>query len=85
MVRKTKSRQLPKRGHKIRATLENFALAKAKSALRLEIFLRNEKMGELQVGRGSLYWWGPHRTKPKRVHWQKFADMMNELAYGKQT
>ena len=72
------------RKHEVRAELSNFTLAKAKSALTLEIYARREKVGELQVGRGSLYWWGKHRQKSKRVSWSKFTDMMNELAYGKQ-
>jgi hypothetical protein len=84
MVRKKKRRgKPPQRSHEVRATLENFTLAKAKSALRLEIFYGKEKLGELQVGKGSLYWWGAHRTNFKRVHWQKFAEMMDRLAYGK--
>jgi hypothetical protein len=49
----------------------------------IEIYCREEKLGELQVGRGSLYWWGAHRQKEKRVSWGRFAQMMDELAYGK--
>ena len=79
MAKKTASRR-----HEVRAELSNFTLAKAKSALKLEIYSRGEKVGSLEVGRGSLYWWGKHRVKSKRVNWSKFTDMMNELAYGKQ-
>ena len=70
------------RKHEVRAELSNFTLAKAKSALKLEIYARSERVGELQVGRGSLYWWGKHRQKSKRVSWSRFTDMMNRLAYG---
>ena len=66
----------------VRAELSNFQLAKAKSALRLQIYARGKKVGELQVGRGSLYWWGHYRKLEKRVSWGRFADMMNQLAYG---
>ncbi len=38
----------------VHAELSNFQLAKAKSALRLQIYSRGKKVGELQVGRGSL-------------------------------
>jgi hypothetical protein len=34
------------------------------------------------MGRGSLYWWGAHRQKEKRIGWGKFAEMMDESAYG---
>lgn len=67
----------------MRAQLANFTLAKAKSALTLEIYSRGIKVGELQVGRGSLYWWGKHRQKFKRVNWGEFAEKMDELAYRK--
>lgn len=66
----------------VRAELDNFQLAKAKSALKLQIYSRGEKVGELQVGRGSLYWWGARRQREKRIRWRRFAEMMNELAYG---
>jgi hypothetical protein len=71
------------RRYEVKAEIENFTLAKAKSALKLQIYSRNEKLGELQVGRGSLYWWGAHRQKEKRVGWARFAEMMDQLAYGK--
>ena len=40
-------------------------------------------MRELIIGRGSLYWYGRNRTNRKRISWTRFADMMDELAYGK--
>jgi hypothetical protein len=70
------------RKHEVRAELANFLLAKAKSALRLKIYSRGDKVGELEVGRGSLYWWGRSKQKHKRVSWSKFTKMMNKLAYG---
>jgi hypothetical protein len=74
-----------KRKYQVRAELTNFELAKAKSALKLLIYSRGVKVGELQVGRGSLYWWGVHRQKEKRIRWGKFAEMMDELAYGNES
>jgi hypothetical protein len=68
------------RRYEVRAELANFALAKAKSALTLQIYERNEKLGELQIGRGSLYWWGAHRQKSKRLGWGAVAQKLNELA-----
>jgi hypothetical protein len=84
-TRKKSRRKAPslERKYEVKAELENFTLAKAKSALTLEIYSRQEKLGELNVGRGSLYWWGAHRQKEKRVSWGRFAQMMDELAYGK--
>ena len=68
--------------HHVKAELSNFELAKAHSALTLRIFSRNSKVGELHVGRGSLYWWGRKKQRSKRLNWSKFTKMMNRLAYG---
>jgi hypothetical protein len=73
----------PERKYEVKAEIENFTLAKAKSALTLEIYSRKEKLGELQIGRGSLYWWGAHRQNEKRISWGRLAKMLDELAYGK--
>jgi hypothetical protein len=71
------------RKHQVRAELTNVELVKAKSALKLEVFASKEKLGELEVGRGSIYWRGANRQTKKRVNWTRFAEMMDELAYGK--
>ncbi|WP_395684360.1 hypothetical protein [Dokdonella sp.] len=71
------------RKHEVRAELSNVELVKAKSSLRLEIFASKEKLGELEVGRGAIYWFGANRQKSKRIDWTRFAEMMDELAYGK--
>lgn len=78
-----RKKNIAKKKYKVRAALDNFQLAKAKSALRLQIYRRDEKVGELQMGRGSVYWWGAHRQKEKRISWDRFTEMMDELAYGK--
>ncbi|KFN42708.1 hypothetical protein [Arenimonas metalli] len=70
------------RKHEVRAQLQNVELVKAKSSLRLEIFAKKEKLGELEVGRGAIYWYGANRQKSKRINWSTFARMMDELAYG---
>jgi hypothetical protein len=68
----------------VKAELANFQLAKAKSALTLHIHSAGQKVGELQIGRGSIYWWGKHRQIPKRINWTRFTEMMNRLAYGEE-
>ena len=76
-ARKKKSRKT----YRVHAKVTNLDLAKAKSALRLEISCRGEKIGELEIGRGSLFWWGSHRKIGKRIPWSRFAELMNKLAY----
>ena len=69
--------------HTVKASLSVPRLSKAGSSLNLEIFARKEKIGEIQLGRGSLFWCGAKRHTRKRISWTKFAEMMDSLAYGK--
>ena len=71
------------RKHEVKAALSNVDLAKAGSSLNLQIYANREKIGALEVGRGSLYWYGRSRHKSKRINWTKFAEMMDGLAYGR--
>jgi len=68
--------------HSVKAHLQVMELARAGSSLELEIYASKEKLGTLIIGRGSLYWYGKSRQKRKRVSWTRFAEMMDELAYG---
>ena len=70
------------RKYEVRAEIANFTLAKAKSALRLQIYSRKEKFGELEIGRGSLRWWSARSPTEHRIPWARFAQMMDELAHG---
>jgi hypothetical protein len=76
-------KRVKKRKHEVRAELTNVELVRATSSLRLEVFAAKEKLGELEVGRGSIYWRGANRQNKKRIDWSRFAAMMDELAYGK--
>jgi len=56
-------------------------LSKTGTSLFLEILERGEKIGELTIGRGSLFWKGGHRHTRKRIRWTRFAELMDRLAY----
>ena len=71
------------RKFEVKAEVANFTLAKAKSALKLAIYDRKEKLGQLEIGRGSLFWKGANREIEKRLNWGRVAQMLDELAYGK--
>jgi hypothetical protein len=62
------------------ATITNFDLTRTKSAIRVRVFERGEKFGELEIGRGSLMWYNKKGQKGPRVRWQVVAEMFNELA-----
>jgi hypothetical protein len=78
-----KKRVIKSPGHtfEVKAEIANTTLAKARSALTLQIYRKELKLGELQIGRGSLFWSGARRQSAKRINWGKFAEMMDRLAY----
>ncbi len=67
--------------YRVDAQIENIALAKTGSSIKLEVFKRGSKLGELQIGRGSIFWWGAKRQKRKRLRWDRVAEQLNRLAY----
>jgi hypothetical protein len=67
--------------HSVRADLGIRELSRAGSSLNLRLYANGAKIGELEVGRGSLFWFGRNRKKRKRIRWSAFAEMMNRLAY----
>ena len=71
------------RKFEVKAEVANFTLAKAKSALTLQIYSRKEKFGQLEIGRGSLRWWSARSPTEHRIPWARFAAMMDELAHRK--
>ena len=81
-TRKSKRRVESARTHVVRAQLSVHELSKAGTSLYLEIMARGEKIGELEIGRGSLYWKGGKRQIRKRLPWPRFAELMDRLAYG---
>jgi len=82
MVTKKSSRARATRTHAVRAQLSVQELTKAGTSLSLEISARGEKIGELEIGRGALYWKGGGRHTRKRLSWSRFAELMDGLAYG---
>lgn len=68
--------------HHVRANFVVQGLSRAGSSLTLEVFARGQKIGEIILGQGSLYWYGRNRRSRKRIRWSEFATMMDTLAYG---
>jgi hypothetical protein len=93
MAMKRASRARPKRArrraphppverkHAVRGVLKVQELTKTGTSLRLKIYAEGEKIGELEIGRGSLFWRGGKRQKVKRLDWSRFAELMDGLAY----
>lgn len=79
---KSRRKAKPRKRHSVRAVLAVRELSRAGSSLDLRLYAAGSKIGELVIGQGSLYWYGRNRHRSKRIRWSKFAEMMNELAYG---
>ena len=79
MARKKK----PIKKHSVEANLHVLELTRAGSSLDLAIYADKEKIGTMIIGQGSLSWKGGKRQITKRIPWTRFADMMDQLAYGK--
>jgi hypothetical protein len=75
-------RKRSRRKHSVKASFRVTELSKAGSSIELEIYASKEKIGTLEIGRGSLFWYGRSRHKSKRIAWSRFAEMMDDLAYG---
>lgn len=68
------------RVHVVEATLNIGELARAGNSLELVISARGQKLGELRIGSGALYWKGRSQRTPKRISWSAFADMLDGLS-----
>lgn len=77
------AKKKPRKKHSVEAELKVQSLSKAGTSLDLKVYADQEKIGEIILGRGSLYWYGRNRQKGKRISWSRFAQMMDDLAYGR--
>ena len=68
--------------YRANVSLDNVELAKAKSAITLTIYEKGRKLGELEIGQGSVFWRGTNRKKGKRFWWGKLAEILNRETYG---
>ena len=65
----------------MKARLQVEELAKAGSALYLDIFADEEKIGTIEIGRGSFIWWGGKRKKRRKISWSNFAELLDRYFY----
>jgi hypothetical protein len=81
-TQRSRGRAASTHAHVVRAQLKVHELSKTGTSLLLEILQHGEKIGELEIGRGSLFWRGARRQNRKRIRWGRFAELMDRLAYG---
>jgi hypothetical protein len=64
------------RKHTGKARIQIMELSKAGTSIDLEIFAMGRKVGTLEIGRGSLTWYGRDWKHGRRFSWSEFADHM---------
>lgn len=69
-----------RRVHSVSAQLSVVELTRAGTALTLEIHGAEGKLGEMEIGRGAIYWTGRNESEPKRISWTRFAEMMDDVS-----
>jgi hypothetical protein len=74
--RRTMAKQKLARTHKVRANVRNLDLTKAGTSINLAVYAKGEKIGTVEIGRGSLRWFGRKKHRGKRISWSKLADWM---------
>jgi hypothetical protein len=65
------------RKHTVKASVSNIDLTKAGTSISLEVFFDNEKIGTVELGTGSIRWYGKNKQKPTRIPWHQFAAWMD--------
>jgi hypothetical protein len=81
--RASKRSQKASRRHHVSATLGIQELSKAGTSIKLFVHRDDQKLGEMDIGRGAIYWRGGNKQKWERIDWTRFAEMMDELVYRK--
>jgi hypothetical protein len=68
--------------HSVKANVQILDLTRAGSSMQFEIFADGEKLGEIQLGQGTVNWIGKKRKVwGKSLSWTKFAELMNKVTY----
>jgi len=69
--------------HHVTGNLNVVEFTKSGSALNLQIYDKDQMLGEITIGRGSFTWRGARRhTNKRKWNWTRFAELMNREAYG---
>jgi hypothetical protein len=69
----------PLRKHTVKASVSNIDLTKAGTSILLDVFFDKEKIGRVELGKGSIRWYGKNKQKPTPIPWSKFAAWMDTV------
>jgi hypothetical protein len=64
--------------HEVKIGLRNLLeLTYAGSALSVHVTDRGQRLGVIEVGQGSIIWWGRNKRTGKRIGWNKLAEILD--------
>jgi hypothetical protein len=67
------------RRHTVKAAVKNIDLTKTGTSISLDVFAAKEKIGTIELGRGTIRWRGRHKQRLKPIPWTRFAEWMDDL------
>src|SRR5690606_34676990 len=78
--RKTRRRKK----HRVDLALTARDITRLGTSVQLEVFAEGVKLGDLDIGSGSVAWRGRHRRSWKRIDWTRFAELMEQVPYARE-
>jgi hypothetical protein len=72
-------RKKRQRKHKVVGAVNNIDLTKAGTSVSLDVFADQEKIGRVELGRGTIRWYGRRKQKATPISWTKFAEWMDGI------
>lgn len=64
--------------HQVRASMQVVELNRVDAAVELEVYSDSEKLGTIQIGRGSFRWKGRGRQDFNSLSWESLFAMLEE-------
>jgi hypothetical protein len=65
--------------YKVNMAFQAWDLAKAGSALTIEVRERTELLGTIEIGQGSFRWKTARRKSGKVIRWGKLAERLDQM------
>jgi hypothetical protein len=75
-IRSMATKKRPRK-HTVKASVSNIDLTRAGTSISLEVFADKEKLGTVELGRGSIRWYGRNKQIPILIPWSRFSAWMD--------
>ena len=75
-IRSMATKKRPRK-HTVKASVSNIELTRAGTSILLEVFADKEKLGTVELGSGSIRWYGRNKQNPTPISWSRFSAWMD--------